>query len=93
MRVSEEQVEWLADQLQQLLPICDLEKDWYYIKSIEYMPDDRYFISMKSEVNPKMYKEIVCDLQHNGDSNPLVITDAEFSPHGSPCISENIYTY
>ena len=94
MTITQEQAEWLEIDLHKLLPICDLDTDWYYIDTIEYMPnDDKYFIFMKSEVNPKMYSEIVCDLHDNGDINPLGISNADFATHGFPCNSERIYKF
>lgn len=89
--ITEDKLEMLVEDLHGLLPICDLTKDWYYIQSIEYMRDGRYFITMKSEVNVGMYKEVVCVLEDNGEFNPLVVLDAEFALHGSPCISESVY--
>jgi hypothetical protein len=94
MKITQEQAEWLENDLHELLPICDLDTDWYYIDSIEYMPnDDRYFIFMKSGFDPKMYSEIVCDLHDNGTVNPFGISNADFSPHGFPCNSERVYKF
>lgn len=93
MKITEEQANWIEEDLHKLLGICDLENDWYYIRSIEKMNDGKFFIFMKSERYKHLYNEVVCDLHYNGDVNPLGISNAEFAQHGSPCISETVYAF
>ena len=93
MKITEEQVNWLEEDLQESLNICNSEEDWYYIQSIEKMNDGKYFIFMKSECYKKIIAEIVCDLYYNGDTNPIGISNEDFATHGFPCNSENVYKF
>jgi hypothetical protein len=93
MRITEQQADWLAEDLQDLLDICNVDEDWYYVQSINKMNDGKYFIFMKSEIYIHSYREIVCDLHFNGENNPLGISNAEFASHGHPCNTEEIYKF
>lgn len=93
MKITEEQANWLVEDLQKSLNIFNPEEDWYYIQSIEKMDDGEYFIFMKSECYKHIYKEIVCDLYYNGDINPIGISNEELATHGFPCNSENVYKF
>jgi hypothetical protein len=93
MRITEQQADWLAEDLHELLDICDLDTDWYSIQSISKMNHDgRYFIFMKSECYNHLYREVVCDLHFNCE-HAIGISNAEFAPHGHPCNSEEIYIF
>lgn len=93
MKVTGQQADWLEEDLHNLLDICNLDEDWFYIHSIDLMNDGKYFIFMKSEVTNYGYREIVCDLHYNGEENQIGISNADFATHGYPCNSELIYNF